>query len=57
MPGTFWTTEDTAHFTAEDIARLLPPSWTYSFTSLEAALNHYRPKEGGSLKPGFGECT
>jgi hypothetical protein len=41
----FWTAEDTAHFTAEDIAALLPPSWAYSFVSLEAALNYYRPKQ------------
>lgn len=38
-----WTTENTAQLTAADIARLLPESWTYSFTDIVAALNFHRP--------------
>lgn len=39
-----WTEKNTAHFTAEDIARLLPPTWPFSFVSLAAAMNYYRPE-------------
>ncbi len=41
---TTWTAENTANFTPEDIARYLPPSWAFTFVSLDAAMNYYHPE-------------
>lgn len=38
------TAADVASMTPERIAALLPPSWVYSFVSLDAALNYYYPE-------------
>ena len=39
-----WTAKDVEHFTPEDINALLPPSWVFTFVSLDAAMNYYYPE-------------
>lgn len=34
---------DPDKLTAADIARLLPPSWSFTFQSIEQALDYYHP--------------
>jgi hypothetical protein len=43
MSKSVWTADDVAHFTAEDIAGMLPPDWAFRFVSLEAAMNFFYP--------------